>query len=141
AVRGGAAVVVSKRAALERFLFPGGGTWALAIGLSAAKAAALGAVGWLVLGPGWGLPVGLVGWLAFFTYTLLLLRPGPFDRPRRLRIMGLGEAGSYLLLVFALVPVLWPWLWALFVVLPVVWFVSLNRVLWSGSGSAWAPGV
>ena len=125
----------------EPFLLTGTGTWALALGLSTAKAAALGAVGWLALGLNWGVLAAIVSFLAFALYTVLLLQPGPFDRPRRVKIMGLGEAGSYLLLVFALVPALWPWLWVPFVVLPVLWFTVLNRVLWVGSGSAWAPGV
>ena len=140
AVRGGAVVVVSKRAAVGDFLFTGRRTWAFAFGLSWAKATALGVVGFLLLG-WWGVAVAVVSYAVFMLYTVVLLRPGPFDRPRRVRIMGLGEAGSYLLLVFALAPVLWPWLWVAFIVLPVLWFTMLNRTLWTGSGSAWAPGV
>ncbi len=140
-VRGGGAVVVNKRAMLGDWLFPNRATWALAFGLSWAKAIALGAIAYLLLGWWWGIEVAVVSFVAFSVYTIALLRPGPFDRPRRVKVMGLGEAGSYLLLVLALVPVLWPWLWAVFIILPVLWYVSMNRMLWSGSGSAWAPGV
>ena len=113
----------------------------LAIALSMAKAAALGVVAWLVAGPLWGFVVWSVTLVAFIFYTWALLRPGSFDRPKRVRTMGIGEASSYLFLVLAVMPLLLPWLWVLFIVLPVAWFVGLNRMLWSGSGSAWAPGV
>ena len=140
-VRSGAAVVVSKRAVSGDSLFTSRRTWALAFGLSAMKAVAIGAVAYLLLGWWWGIAVAVVSYVAFSLYTVALLRPGPFDRARRVKLMGIGEAGSYLLLVLALVPVLWPWLWVAFIILPVLWYVSMNRVLWSGSGSAWAPGV
>lgn len=140
-VRGGGAVAVNKRALTGDWLLPSRAAWFLAFGLSYAKAAALGVVAYLVLGWWWGIAVAVAAYFVFGVYTVALLRPGPFARPKRMVVMGAGEAASYLLLVLALVPALWPWLWALFVVLPVAWFVTLNRVLWSGSGSAWAPGV
>lgn len=115
--------------------------WAFAFILSAAKAIAIGTVGWMVLGPEWGLIIGAVSGGFFVAYTVALLRPGPYDRPRLLRIMGGGEAASYVLLVLALAPTLWPWLLVAFIVAPVVWFISMNRLLWNTSGSAWAPGV
>jgi 4-hydroxybenzoate polyprenyltransferase len=109
--------------------------------LSFGKAITLGAVAWEVDGSWWYVAVFFVSWMSFTVYTSLLLRPGPFDRGHRVRVMGIGEAGSYLLLVLALAPALWPWLWVPFIVLPVLWFVTLNRALWSRTGSAWAPGV
>jgi len=129
----------------DPFLLTGKGAWYLALALSTAKAAALGAVAWLAgsafLGTNWGFQIGLFTWGAFFVYSVALLIPGPFERGTRLRIMGIGEAASYLLLVVALTPLLWPWLSAAFLLLPVVWFASMNRLLWSRTGSAWAPGV
>lgn len=113
----------------------------LATALSLAKAVALGVVAYAVAGLGWGIVVYAASWIGFMAYTLLLLYPDAFDRPRRLRIMGLGEAASYLFLVTALLPALAPWLWVPFVVLPVLWFGALNRALWARTGSAWAPGV
>lgn len=123
------------------FLLTSERTWVFGIGLTLAKSLTLASVSWLLAGPYWGLVVFTLSWVILLLYTRSLLMPGPFDRPRRLRLMGAGEAGSYLLLVLALVPALWPWLWILFVILPVLWFATLNRALWSRTGSAWAPGV
>ncbi|MBF6555518.1 MAG: UbiA family prenyltransferase [Acidimicrobiales bacterium] len=139
---GGAVVTVTESGAglTADWLFPGVRASLFAYGLAGGKALALGVVAWAVAGPPWGIVVGWASYIVFSFYALHLLRPGPFDRPRRVRIMGLGEATSYLLLVLALVPALWPWLWVAFIVLPVLWFTVLNRALWS-TGSAWAPGV
>jgi 4-hydroxybenzoate polyprenyltransferase len=135
----------------EPFLLVGRATWWFGLVLSALKALALafvaslvsGAVLWPLwsFGTPWGTLIAFVSGFAFAAYSTVLLWPGPFDRGTRLRIMGIGEAGSYLLLVFALAPALWPWLLPAFVVLPVLWFAGMNRWLWARTGSAWAPGV
>ena len=123
------------------FLIPSTGTLALGFGLSAAKAAALGALAWDLAGALWGAVVGVASLCLFGLYTAVLLRPGPFNRGARLRAMGIGEAGSYLLLVVALGPALWPWLVGAFIIIPVLFFGAMNRRLWRRTGSAWAPGV
>ena len=125
---------------VDDWLLTSRGAWVLAVGLSTAKAAAIGTVALLVGGPWWwASAVSFVAGLVFYTYTFALLRPGRWNRPRRVKLMGIGEASSYLLLVLAVAPLLLPWLWALFLVLPVLWFVGMNHALWVGSGSAWAP--
>jgi 4-hydroxybenzoate polyprenyltransferase len=89
----------------------------------------------------WILMSGIVGTLVLAVgYLLPVLAPGPFDRGRRVRTMGLGEAAGYLLLVLVVSPLLLPWLWLPFVVVPVLWYAGFNRAIWS-TGSAWAPGV
>ncbi|MFZ2058383.1 MAG: UbiA family prenyltransferase [Acidimicrobiales bacterium] len=141
AKRYGAIVNVGHRALTGDWLFTSSRAWVLANVLSAAKAVALGAVAWMLGGPSWGMVVGIAAWAIFSVYSFALLRSGPWNRPCRVKTMGIGEATSYLLLVFALASSLWPYLLVTFLVLPVVWFVSMNRALWVGSGSAWAPGV
>jgi 4-hydroxybenzoate polyprenyltransferase len=112
-----------------------------ATGLTFAKVGALMAVGMAAGGLVWTWVTLLVSLPVLWVYQVILMHSGPFDRPKRLRIMGAGEALSYVVLVLALGPLLWPWLWVLFIVLPVGWFVGLNRVLWPSSGSVFAPGV
>lgn len=141
ATRGGAVVVVKREDLTEPFLLTSGGAWALAWSLTAFKIAALAWIGWVVGGPPW-MGVGAAAGILLFTgYTFALLLPGPFDRPRRMRLMGLGEAASVLVVVVPLAPILGWWLWAPFLVLPFLWFAGMNRILWARTGSALAPGV
>ena len=112
------------------FLLTSGRSWGLGLGLSAAKAVAIGAVGYLLLGGTWGEIAFFVAFAVFYLYTVTLLRSGPFDRRRRVKIMGAGEATSYLVLVFALAPALWPWLLAAFLVLPVLRFTGIKICIW-----------
>jgi 4-hydroxybenzoate polyprenyltransferase len=109
--------------------------------LTTAKVAVLLSIAYYVWPGDWELLVGAATFVVLIVYQIVLTRPGAFDRPGRVRTMGLGEAASYLLLVFVLAPLFGWWLVAGFVVLPVVWFVSMNRALWEGSGSVFAPGV
>jgi len=134
----GGATVIGNRAP---FLLTGRGTWWLAHFLTIAKVGTLTAIAYLVGGEVWARVVFFGSFVSLGIYEVVLLSPGPFDRPRRLKVMGLGEAGSYLLLVLALAPSLWMWLLPAFLLLPVAWFAILNRVLWSRTGSVWAPGV
>jgi hypothetical protein len=127
--------------AIEPHLDVGPGTWVLATVLTGAKWIALGIL-LVLLWPGfWWYPAFVVAGVALYVYGRALLRPGPFRRPRRVAVMGAGEAASYLLLVLAVAPAIWPWLVWAFAALPVVWFAGMNRLLWPGSGSALAPGV
>ncbi len=100
----------------------------------AAIASAQGVVLWAVL-------ITLPTLVILSLYGKILLHSGPYDRPRRMKTMGLGEAASYLLAVIALAPVLGVAGTAALTVLPVLWFVGVNRWLWPSTGSSWAPGV
>lgn len=113
--------------------------------LAVARGVTLGVLAWTV-GQSTGFPwlwtivIGAVATVSQVAYNERLIRPGPYDHAKNMRVLGLGEAACYLLMILALMPALWPLLWVAWVTLPVVWFVTNNRLLWS-TGSGWAPGV
>ena len=114
--------------------------WTLSMGLTGLKLATLIVIAFLAVW-WWGVFTAGVAGVALTVYTAALLAKRTWDRPKLMRLMGLGEAGSYLLLVLALVPRLGVELAVGFLVLPVVWYTGMNRALWVGTGSSWAPGV
>jgi len=126
----------------ETFWFSmGRGARVLAAVLALGKALAIAGVAYAVGGVVWAVlsvfpTLGILG-----LYERKLLSPGPYDRPRRLKTMGLGEAVSHLLAVVALAPILGVAGTALLTVLPVLWFLGVNQWLWPSTGSSWAPGV
>jgi hypothetical protein len=82
--------------------------------------------------------------LIFGVYEAKLFRSGPFDRPRGMKILGLGEATSYLMMPIALFWSLPVWFFLYLVLAPVLWFVLFNRTLYVVKGtskSSFAPGV
>ncbi len=109
--------------------------------LASGKILAVAALAYAVGGTFWAGLITLPTLGVLVVYDRQILQPGAYDRPRRLRTMGLGEAVSYLLAVLALAPILGVAGTAIFTVLPVVWFLSVNRWLWPSTGSSWAPGV
>jgi len=81
---------------------------------------------------------------SFTYYALTLMKPGPFRHEWRLKVMGAGQAWSYVLLILTVIHLMWGWLpiaVVLFLVVPVVYFYAMNRILWPRSGSGWAPSV
>jgi hypothetical protein len=115
--------------------------WALSWVLTTGKALALGIVGDLAFGPFWGVGAFTLGFAVLTLYQYRLLHSGGWDRSSKLHVMGMGEATSYLLLVVAVGPVLGIAVGAAFAILPVLWYVAMNRALWMGTASSWAPGV
>jgi 4-hydroxybenzoate polyprenyltransferase len=80
-----------------------------------------------------------VGLTALFTVLLLVVfarlsKPGEFPRQRKLALMGASEAIAYFIEVASLAGLLaalfGPWSVAAFLLLPLVWFVAMNRLLW-----------
>lgn len=105
--------------------------------LTAVKGAILVALAVIVEGTGFA---GVfVSWLIFvvlLSYGLFFMRVR--TRQAALRIMGAGEALSYVILVPAIINVAqWPYI-LLFTLLPMMWFALLNKVTW---GTVIAPQV
>jgi 4-hydroxybenzoate polyprenyltransferase len=121
------------RSSHAAFAFTGALTWV--------KIGVLGVIAWQFGSWRWFVPVVIVSMLFLRSMNDLAFLPGRWDRTRFLRLAGICEAGGYLLLVLAVAPRLGAPLVVVFVALPVLWFVGLNRLLWSRTGSAWAPGV
>lgn len=68
--------------------------------------------------------------MGFIWLSVKLVSPGPFEHDRRVKQMAIVEVLSYFSLVFALEGVIgWMGVAAL-IVLPMLWFVALNRVMW-----------
>lgn len=92
----------------------------------------------------WPTLMAVVILLFLLAYDAKLLKPGKFDRPQRMKVMGLGEAFSYVLLPVMLFWILPVWFFLYLVLGPVVFFAGLNRVLYVKKGtskSSFAPGV
>lgn len=86
----------------------------------------------------------LLAVLVFGGYEAKLFRSGPYNRPKGMRLLGLGEAASYLLLPIALFWSMPIWFFLYLIIAPVVWFVGFNRSLYVQKGtskSSFAPGV
>ncbi len=113
----------------------------LAAILTLGKAIVVAAIAYAAGGVLWTVLIAIPTLGIFGLYDRKLLCSGPYDRPRRMKTMGLGEAVSYLLSVVALAPVLGIAGTAAIIVLPVLWFLGVNRWLWPSTGSSWAPGV
>ncbi|MGC9084228.1 MAG: UbiA family prenyltransferase [Anaerolineae bacterium] len=119
------------------------GGYALALSVSAAKAVAFALVA-ATISPIWGIAMGAMGAITFTYFALAMMRPGPFDHARRLKIIGLCEVWSYVALVIALFPLMLSWApiaVALYLVAPVAYYYAMNRIMWPETGSGWAPGV
>jgi len=78
----------------------------------------------------WAFIGALVATVGFFYFSGFLISEGPFYRPRRVRQMSLAEVLSYFALVFAVEGVV-GWLGvAALIVLPMAWFMGMNKVMW-----------
>jgi hypothetical protein len=73
--------------------------------------------------------IGVPAVIVLSLYLAMLLRAR--ERGKGLTVMGAGEALSYIILVPAIISVAqWPYV-LLFILLPMIWFVALNRLTWN----------
>jgi hypothetical protein len=111
--------------------------------ISILKSVALAAVAYLIQ-PAW-MPIILVLALAtFLYYSHTAMKEGAYNHAWRLKVIGMGEVWGYIIFVITLFPLMiyWaPYAFIYFFILPVVYYYIMNRIMWPGSGSGWAPGV
>lgn len=115
----------------------------LSDGLSVLKALAITAVAYTI-SPSWAVLAFVLAGATFAFYSRVAMEPGPYNHARRLKVIGVGEVWSYIVFVITLFPLFlswWPWAAGFFLVLPPTYYFAMNRILWTGSGSGWAPGV
>ena len=85
-----------------------------------------------------GIPRALNSFTFQIVTTSMMLPPVGFDRSRLKRIFSVHELATFAAIMTVIVPLIGEWVALILFLLPMVWFMTVNRLLFGG---ALEPGV